>query len=157
MDQISLIPNKIQTLDLSYIIERIAQQPFWTKNLAIKLAQQYKIFLALQLKYDKKVIPTKEVDLFWHQHILFTKRYHNDTKAIFGHFLHHTPLKKMIFDVNARYITMKVAYRDETGNILYHTRPRLFFFVFLIIKKYFYSFFQRLNKRTVYIFRRNIL
>ncbi len=32
-----------------------------------------------------------EIDLFWHEHILDTKKYKQDCEMVFGRFLHHVP------------------------------------------------------------------
>lgn len=36
--------------------------------------------------------PTHVVDIFWHTHILFTRKYFKDCEAIFGQYLHHEPV-----------------------------------------------------------------
>jgi len=36
-------------------------------------------------------VPSHEVDLIWHAHILFTRQYMEDTEKYFGHYLHHEP------------------------------------------------------------------
>ncbi len=36
-------------------------------------------------------MPDKELDSFWHAHILDTMKYADDCEQIFGHFLHHFP------------------------------------------------------------------
>jgi len=37
------------------------------------------------------MVPSKEVDAFWHAHILDTMKYAEDCEEIFGYFLHHFP------------------------------------------------------------------
>ena len=37
------------------------------------------------------IVPSKEVDGFWHQHILDTRKYAEDCDTLFGFFLHHFP------------------------------------------------------------------
>lgn len=35
--------------------------------------------------------PDKEVDLYWHTHLLYTRKYVADCQNYFGYFLHHEP------------------------------------------------------------------
>ena len=35
--------------------------------------------------------PPKDIDTFWHGHILDTQAYMRDTAAIFGQYVHHYP------------------------------------------------------------------
>lgn len=52
----------------------------------------YKRFLKLILLYpDRQFVPSKEIDTFWHYHILDTKNYYHSTINIFGEYLHHYP------------------------------------------------------------------
>ena len=37
------------------------------------------------------IVPSEEVDTFWHMHILDTRKYASDCDYIFGYFLHHNP------------------------------------------------------------------
>src|SRR5690606_32149242 len=51
-----------------------------------------KQFLALSAKYpDADISPSKNVDAFWHAHILDTRKYARDCEAPFGYFIHHVP------------------------------------------------------------------
>ncbi|HTI17547.1 MAG TPA: hypothetical protein VL598_07780 [Trinickia sp.] len=52
----------------------------------------YRQFLKVAAKYpEEPVVPSEEVDEFWHMHILDTQRYGADCERIFGHFMHHDP------------------------------------------------------------------
>jgi hypothetical protein len=52
----------------------------------------YRQFLKLAAKYpDAPIVPSKEVDEFWHMHILDTQRYGADCERIFGYMIHHDP------------------------------------------------------------------
>ena len=52
----------------------------------------YRQFLKLAAKYpDAPIVPSKEVDEFWHMHILDTQRYSLDCERIFGYMIHHDP------------------------------------------------------------------
>lgn len=66
--------------------------PSWERPKIDRVEIQYRRFLVLNLKYpDHNIVPTKEVDAFWHAHILDTEKYATDCHAIFGYFLHHFP------------------------------------------------------------------
>ena len=86
----------IAKLDLAYISESMCTEsyslPRWTKEDAGKCCQLYKNFLLLQKKHlPLPLVPTREIDEYWHNHILHTKNYVEDCEHIFGHYLHHQP------------------------------------------------------------------
>lgn len=64
----------------------------WTAAQCDEAEMEYKRFIALKRTYpDKEIVPNKQVDLFWHQHILDTQKYAEDCENVFGYFLHHFP------------------------------------------------------------------
>jgi hypothetical protein len=86
----------IKQLDLGYIIETMCGEryplPRWTQADAMHCCQLYKNFLFLQKKHAPLcLVPTREMDEFWHNHILYTRNYLHDCLQIFGHYLHHEP------------------------------------------------------------------
>lgn len=86
----------IEKLDLDYIIEAMCNEryplPRWTRADATHCCQLYKNFLFLQKKYAPlPLVPTREIDEFWHNHILYTRNYLHDCLQIFGHYRHHDP------------------------------------------------------------------
>lgn len=86
----------IEALELEYIVEFMCDQhyplPRWSLSDARHCCQLYKHFLILLKKYHPEfLVPTREIDEFWHNHILYTKNYFRDSLAIFGHYLHHDP------------------------------------------------------------------
>lgn len=86
----------IDALDLDYIIETMCSSgyalPRWTLSDARHCCRLYKNFLILQkIHITEALVPTREIDEFWHNHILFTKRYLMDCMHIFGRYLHHSP------------------------------------------------------------------
>lgn len=87
----------LETLDLSYIKNYMCSEqytlPQWTHDDAQIAIQLYKRFLWLVLKYGKQqqIVPTKEIDEVWHNHILHTKKYATDCQAIAGQYIHHDP------------------------------------------------------------------
>ena len=86
--------KRLNNLDLEPIIFRVMhmEETRWSLEQADHVAETYRCFLYLVWKYPGKVIvPNKAVDQFWHQHILDTEKYHQDSYAVFGYFLHHFP------------------------------------------------------------------
>ena len=115
----------LEQLDLTYIVDFMCSDryplPQWTTEDAQHCCKLYKRFLWLQKKYSQySLVPTKEIDEFWHNHILYTQEYTKDCAFIFGHYLHHLPAKpnenpeKL---VNG-YLQTKQLYLDEFGEPL---------------------------------------
>jgi hypothetical protein len=66
----------------------------WSQKELEITEQYYKNFLYLNKKYGhevKVIVPTLEVDEFWHHHILDTRSYIRDCDNIFGYYFHHYP------------------------------------------------------------------
>lgn len=87
--------NDIEALDLSMIklkLQDSEEGPAWSSEMCDTVEVEYKRFLALKRAYpDREIVPNRQVDLFWHQHILDTEKYATDCEALFGAFLHHFP------------------------------------------------------------------
>jgi hypothetical protein len=96
----------INSLNLQPMIDRISDpddeltySSGWPRDVAETIAEQYKAFLWIaKLHPDKILIPFREVDEFWHQHILHTEQYVSDCQAIFGKYRHHRPHKQKTED-----------------------------------------------------------
>ena len=64
----------------------------WTREYAERMEVAYKRFLTLLVTHpETTVAPSKEIDKFWHAHILDTMKYADDCQRLFGYFLHHFP------------------------------------------------------------------
>lgn len=87
----------IEDEDFSFIRERLKKKIKdgglgWNQKKVLSVEEHYKGFLFVCWKYRKeRQIPTKDIDHFWHNHILYTKKYKNFCDRVFGYFLHHTP------------------------------------------------------------------
>jgi hypothetical protein len=85
----------IQSLDLEPIKFKLMdaeEGEGWSRETVDRLEVEYKRFLTLLVKYPEAVIaPSKDVDAFWHGHILDTMKYAEDCENVFGYFLHHFP------------------------------------------------------------------
>jgi hypothetical protein len=64
----------------------------WSPRYADQMELAYKRYLILHAKYPEMTLaPERDIDRFWHMHILDTRKYAADCEATFGHFLHHFP------------------------------------------------------------------
>ncbi len=64
----------------------------WSQERADQSEIEYKRFLAMAVTYpDVDLVPSVEVDQFWHAHILDTRKYAADCEQVLGFFLHHAP------------------------------------------------------------------
>ena len=85
----------IQALDLDAIklkLMDIEEGQGWSREYVDQMEVAYKRFLTLLVKYPEETIaPSKDVDKFWHGHILDTLKYAEDCQKLFGNFLHHFP------------------------------------------------------------------
>lgn len=86
--------KKVLALDLGPIKFKLVHgkhEPISVKEVG-NLEKRYKHFLILCLKYpERRIVPDKGIDTFWHTHILDTQKYATDCENVFGHFLHHFP------------------------------------------------------------------
>jgi len=87
----------LSELDLGYLKKYMSSEqytlPRWQDSDADTAILLYKRYLALLVKHglECELVPTKEIDEVWHNHILHTKQYHQDCNALFGRYLHHIP------------------------------------------------------------------
>lgn len=86
----------IEQLNLDYIVETMCSVsyplPRWNLSDAEHCRLLYKNFILLQkIHITEQLVPTREIDEFWHNHILYTQQYTIDCKHIFGRYLHHAP------------------------------------------------------------------
>lgn len=109
----------IDKIDFSMIINKMVTRDDWLEDEAQAVCKMYRNYLFLLKKYKDKfeVPPSEEIDEFWHQHILDTRKYHADCEAIFGGYLHHKP--EYIFD---KYNSL-----NKSMNHLFHNTQKLYF------------------------------
>lgn len=119
----------IDELDLRYIAESMCAPayplPRWTLEDALQCCRLYKNFLYLLKKYlPIPLVPTREIDEFWHNHILYTRHYFRDCDHIFGHYLHHEPASPAddTSELINHFLETKRLYLQEFGEPLILTR-----------------------------------
>ncbi|MBY0442577.1 MAG: glycine-rich domain-containing protein-like [Mycobacteriaceae bacterium] len=66
--------------------------PEWDRAQADAVEVRYKRYLKILRKHEHEALPpTRDIDIFWHAHILDTQAYIRDCAAIYGYYLHHYP------------------------------------------------------------------
>jgi hypothetical protein len=82
--------NRVETLDLGPVADQLIQQG-WTEERTAAVERSYRRFFYLKATLPEGMAsPTAEVDQFWHQHIINTRRYGPDCERVIGRFAHHT-------------------------------------------------------------------
>jgi hypothetical protein len=90
----NVTPNqKINRLNFDLIVQQLLNRKDvygWDQSELEQISTLYRQFLYLCFKYPrKKIVPTYEIDMFWHQHILNTRKYESDCQKVFGKYIHH--------------------------------------------------------------------
>jgi hypothetical protein len=137
MEQLTLtIPEPISLERISYLINNKSIDPIiasinlemikmklqdtdeglgWTAEQCDEAEIEYKRFLHLNKKFpDLPIVPHRTMDLMWHQHILDTRAYHDDSQKVFGKYFHHFPYFGMRSESDKQDLTNAF---DETQNI----------------------------------------
>ncbi len=86
--------DAVEALDLGPIKFKLMDEKDgegWSFERVNLVEKEYRRFLILNRDSQGTVVPSKEIDKFWHYHILDTAKYAEDCNAIFGKFLHHFP------------------------------------------------------------------
>jgi hypothetical protein len=87
----------IRALDLESVKIRLMDPELgegWTREYAEGIEQGYRNYLTMLAKYQdhaEDILLSKDVDEFWHTHILQTIKYTEDCETVFGKYLHHAP------------------------------------------------------------------
>ncbi len=115
----------IQALDLDPIKLKLMdpeEGQGWSREYAGRMELAYKRFLTLLVTHPEETLaPCKDVDKFWHGHILDTLKYAEDCDRLFGRFLHHFPYFGMRGAEDAANLakaaeTTRRLYRQEFGS-----------------------------------------
>ncbi len=89
-----LAKRHMSHLDLSSVRRTVIEKLGWPSEKTEQVELEYRRFLyalARKRRVDLISPPTPEVDEFWHQHILDTRKYREDCETVFGHYIDHTP------------------------------------------------------------------
>jgi hypothetical protein len=91
------VTSAVQALDLESVKIRLMDAELgegWSREYADSIEAAYKTYLTMLAKYQEHaedIMLAKDVDEFWHTHILQTMKYADDCEKVFGAFLHHNP------------------------------------------------------------------
>ena len=98
--------NVISSIDLSMVKQKLMDKEEgqgWTQEYTDYVERRYRRYLCmLDVSPTGDAVPTRDIDLFWHQHILDTRAYAKDCKRVFGKFIHHFPYFGMRGDEDAK-------------------------------------------------------
>lgn len=87
--------SKLDGLNLQMVRMKLADHKEgkgWSDEQLDLYEREYRRFLALNLMYPlEAIVPSQDVDAFWHAHILDTAAYRVDCERIFGQFFDHYP------------------------------------------------------------------
>ncbi len=87
----------INALDLESVKVRAMDPELgegWTREYAESIERAYRNYLIVLVKHPEdieEIVVSKDVDEFWHTHILHTMKYTEDCEKVFGTYLHHSP------------------------------------------------------------------
>ena len=89
------IEPSVEKLNLDRIAWKVTHDQFkpeMSEDEVSRAIHQYRRFLSLKIRYPGvNLVPTDDIDLIWHAHILDTGNYASDCQRLFGSFLHHEP------------------------------------------------------------------
>jgi len=84
-----------ENLDLERFVHKLQRDYPWhvpdEATARAALAEYRRMLYLIQKFPDAPVVPSKLVDLAWHEHILDTQQYKKDSQALFGRYIHHAP------------------------------------------------------------------
>ena len=84
--------NNLDLEPIKFSLTQREDGPNWSLKKAETLEVWYRRFLYLSSIYNEKVlVPSKDIDIFWHTHILDTQKYMLDCENLFGRYIHHFP------------------------------------------------------------------
>ncbi|PSB01854.1 glycine-rich domain-containing protein [Merismopedia glauca] len=81
--------NRVNFGDIAY---RLIQREGWSLEQATTSIEEYRRFLVLCYLYsDRRLVPTQNVDMVWHEAIIHTEKYQKTCLELFGYIVHHYP------------------------------------------------------------------
>ena len=83
--------SKLKNIEFGCIAYKLIHSGL-KKEDTVRAITKYMMFLCLIHLYPNlQLVPNKEIDKVWHQHILDTEKYISDCEMLFGHIIHHFP------------------------------------------------------------------
>lgn len=91
-DDVARAMAVVATIDLTNVARKLRREQGWSEAEAATAVTRYRRFLCMRyLDAEFELVPAKDIDKVWHQHILHTRSYARDCQRVFGSFLHHAP------------------------------------------------------------------
>jgi hypothetical protein len=107
----------VATLDLSAVALRLMNAPDgpkWDAETVAAAELRYRRFLLMtKLHPQAPLTPARDIDTFWHEHILNTRAYWRDCETLFGGYLHHDAG----FGAEEKDFEVKAVLDDDTSQI----------------------------------------
>jgi hypothetical protein len=98
---------------------KIAKKHNWSNLFALRAVTEYKKFVYLGVISNFYVTPSKEIDIVWHEHLLFSKAYREFCNTVIEYtFDHHPELMPMADETgrfSAQYVDTLDLYKTEFG------------------------------------------
>lgn len=88
---LEMIEMEVGSLDIDHICDRVMNERRWAPAKVQEVKNRYLRFLILSVTVEEVIIPSKDIDAIWHEHILDTEVYERDCMGCFGFILHHHP------------------------------------------------------------------
>ena len=87
------LDQDIRSLNLECIAYKACRDEGWTLEQVDQIEERYRYYLQMirNEKGQEPIAPTRDVDVFWHHHILDTAKYMEDCQQLFGAYIHHFP------------------------------------------------------------------
>ena len=120
--------TKLENIDLQPIILKIYEAEPYSLARIEKIAQEYLRFIFLAQKVRFKPVPSQEVDMFWHYHILNTRLYRDFCDTHFGKFIDHMPLLKQVaktMGTDNTFLKTQAAFKKHYGQYMMNLKPNL--------------------------------
>lgn len=96
-DTKTLVLRKLEELQrdpLEYVIFRLMRERSWAREHAEAVREEFFRFMALLSVTGEILSPSRVVDDFWHEFILFTRDYTRYCQQHFGKYIHHQPKER---------------------------------------------------------------
>ena len=75
-----------------YFVEKLARENGWSSDYAARVLEEYRRYVFLACTADHVVVPSDQVDVAWHQHLIDTEQYWDVfCKTVLNRPLHHLP------------------------------------------------------------------
>lgn len=86
-------PELVEILELNSVRRNLMDKKGWSERKTLEIEIEYRQFLTLFAKNPTEHFSpwSDDLDEFWHQHILDTRKYTKDCFDILGFYLHHDP------------------------------------------------------------------